>query len=278
MMPVRLGAVAYLNARPLVYGLDRSPHFDLRFDLPSQCADLLHVGAIDVGTIPAIEYLRSGALGGPGYRVVPDLAIASSGRVASVALFTTRSISDVRSIAIDTSSRTSVALVQVLCAKQFRIAPRLEHLSPDLASMLLQCDAALVIGDNALFAEDHVEDEPAGRQWQRIDLGEAWSILTGLPFVWAFWAGRPGAINSDRIAELRRARDEGVRRAREIAEASFPGSPDRQRVGAQYLRDNIKYDLGPDERAGLALFYQYALETGVVERVVDLSFYEDGSR
>src|SRR5215470_1941300 len=143
---VRLGAVGYLNARPLVYGLERSPSFSLRFDVPSKCADLLHEGTIDVGLIPSIEYLRGAPLA-----IVPDLAIASKGPVASVMLYATRPIADVRSIAMDTSSRTSVALVRVLCAKLFRIDPRIESASPDLGRMLSRCDGALLIGDNALF-------------------------------------------------------------------------------------------------------------------------------
>src|SRR5438093_7244253 len=132
--PVRLGAVAYLNARPLVYGLEGMPRFDLRFDLPARCAALLHERAIDVGLIPSIEYLR----GGP-YRIAPDLAIASRGPVASVALYTTRPIADVRSIALDTSSRTSVALASVLCARRFRIRPALESRAPDLADRRGHC-------------------------------------------------------------------------------------------------------------------------------------------
>ena len=128
---VRLGAVGYLNARPLVYGLDVSTRFDLRYDVPSECARLLHEGAIDVGLIPSIEYLRGGV-----YRIAPDLAIASRGPVDSVAIYTTRPIADVRSIALDTSSRTSVALVSVLCARRFRIRPALESRGPDLAEML----------------------------------------------------------------------------------------------------------------------------------------------
>jgi hypothetical protein len=115
---VRLGAVGYLNARPLVYGLDLVPRFDVRHDVPSECARLLHDETIDVGLIPSIEYLR----GGP-YRIVPDLAIVSRGPVASVALYTTKPMGDVRSIAMDTSSRTSVALVRVLSARLFKIDP-----------------------------------------------------------------------------------------------------------------------------------------------------------
>src|SRR4051794_11751393 len=129
MTRVRLGAVGYLNARPLVYGLEQSTRFDVRFDLPARCAELLHGGAIDVGLIPSIEYLRGPlAPGSDGrrYAIVPDLAIASRGPVASVALYTSRPIGEVRSIALDTSSRTSVALVRVLCARVFRISPALE--------------------------------------------------------------------------------------------------------------------------------------------------------
>ena len=146
MNRVRVGAVGYLNARPLVYGLDHSPRFEVRYDIPSECARLLHEGATDIGLIPSIEYLR----GGP-YRIVPDLAIASCGPVASVAVFTTKPIADVSSIAMDTSSRTSVALTRVLCARQFKINPRFESRGPDLADMLAHCDAALIIGDKALF-------------------------------------------------------------------------------------------------------------------------------
>src|SRR3954462_15616089 len=115
---IRLGAVGYLNARPLVYRLDRSRDFSLRFDIPSKCADLLHAGDIDVGLIPSIEYLRGASLA-----IVPGLAIASRGQVTSVMLYTTKPIEDVRSTAMDTSSRTSLALVRVLCAKLFGITP-----------------------------------------------------------------------------------------------------------------------------------------------------------
>src|SRR4029079_4614165 len=116
-----------------------------RYDVPSECARLLHEGAIDVGLIPSIEYLRGGV-----YRIAPDLAIASRGPVDSVAIYTTRPIADVRSIALDTSSRTSVALVRVLCAHVFHIEPILQAQRADLPAMLAEADAALIIGDNAL--------------------------------------------------------------------------------------------------------------------------------
>src|SRR6185436_4346772 len=126
MTRVRLGAVGYLNARPHVFGLDRAPRFTLRFDVPSKCAELLHGGEVDAGLIPSIEYLRGS------YAVVPDIAIASRGPVSSVMLYTTRPMAEVRSIALDTSSRTSVALARVLCARVFHIQPRFEPQGPDL--------------------------------------------------------------------------------------------------------------------------------------------------
>jgi chorismate dehydratase len=263
MPRVRLGAVGYLNARPLVYQLDRSPRFDLRFDLPAKCADLLHAGAIDLGLIPSIEYNRAPTP----YAIVPDLAIASDGPVASVAIFSRKPIHDVRSIALDTSSRTSVALVRVLCRRVFRIAPRLEHHGPDLGSMLADCDAALIIGDNALVLEGSASIE-------KIDLGDEWTRATGLPFVYAFWAGRPDAVTPADVAALRHARDLGVRHAEDVARDYFGAAVDRHAMGARYLRDNIKYALGGPEREGLELFYRYALEAGVIDAPASLRFFD----
>jgi chorismate dehydratase len=264
-MMVRLGAVGYLNARPLVYGLERSLRFLLRFDVPSTCASLLHDGAIDIGLIPSIEYTR----GGP-YSIVPDLAIASRGPVASVLLFASRPIADVRSIAMDVSSRTSVALVRVLCARLFKINPKIEAAGPDLPAMLGRCDAALIIGDNALFQPPNVDHRlPV----EVIDLGRAWTELTGLPFVYAFWAGREGALEPGDIEALQRARDAGVAASAEVACAYLRETPERQALGIRYLRDNIKYHLGSDEQAGLELFYRYAAEIDVAPPAGGLRFY-----
>ena len=268
MSALRLGAVGYLNARPLVYGLELAPRFTVRYDIPAECARLLHDGAIDLGLIPSIEFLR----GGP-YRIVPDLAIASRGPVASVAIYTTKPMRDVRSIALDTSSRTSVALVSVLCARLFRIEPVLEHRRPDLHTMLDRCDAALIIGDNALLLDHQSAILKPQSAIEKVDLGEAWSALTGLPFVWAFWAGRPDAVGVEDVAALQRARNAGVTQSETIAREYFPDSLERQAVGARYLRDNIKYHLGDDERAALELFYRLAAEAGVVTAAAAPAFY-----
>jgi chorismate dehydratase len=278
MTPVRLGAVGYLNARPLVFGLDGSARFAIRYDVPSECARLLHAGEIDVGLIPSIEYLRDSS-----YRIVPGLAITSSGPVASVALFTKRPVSEVRSIAMDTSSRTSVALVRTLCARVFKIDPSFEPCAPDLEGMLARADAALVIGDVALLADPasvRITPDPGqalASGVQKIDLGETWTAMTGLPFVWAAWVGRDGALSVDDVDALKAARDVGVGESDVIARDYFPDSPDHRRLAARYLRDNIKYYLGRREQAGLELFYRYAVEVGAApgdDRV--LEFFEAG--
>jgi chorismate dehydratase len=281
MAPVRIGAVEYLNARPLVYGLERDSRFDVRFDLPSRCAELLHAGQTDLGLIPSIELLR--APEGPGsYRIVPDLAVASRGRVASVAIFTTKEMRDVRSIALDTSSRTSVALTRVLCARVFGIEPSFEDQGPELAEMLARADAALIIGDRALFLEGgpfEIGAGPAARTVaiEKLDLGDVWLKATGLPFVYAFWAGRPGVVSSDEVRTLQDTRDRSLARVHDISELYFPGDAERQAVSDRYLRDNIKYHLGPDEQAGLERFYQYAAEEGVVRGSAPLSFFDGPS-
>ena len=254
MSLIRLGAVAYLNARPLVYGLElKSSLFSIRFDAPSKCAALLHENAIDLGMIPSIEYLR----GHEPYRLVPGIAIASDGPVASVALFCRAPLDQVRSIAADISSRTSNALLRILCVERFGIDPELVPMAPDAATMLRRCDAALIIGDPALFLDD------AAAGVRKVDLGDEWTAMTGLPFVWAFWAGRSGAITPSATAALAAARDAGVAASDRIAD-EYCGR-DRAALGRSYLRDNIRYVLGEREEAGLRRFYELARAHDLVE-------------
>lgn len=259
---IRLGAVDYLNARPLVHGLSaRADRYALRYDPPSRCAELLHDRSIDLGLIPSIEYLR-----GDPYCIVPGVSIASLGEVASVALFSAKAIGEVRTIALDSSSRTSVALLQILCARAFDIQPTFVTLPPDLTTMLRKADAALVIGDPALFATS----EAVGLE--KIDLGDAWRALTGLPFVWAFWAGRPDALLPDDLRTLQAARDAGVAAGDAIAEAYGGGDPVRVARGQAYLRNNMRYGLGDAERAGLERFYELA-EAQDLARQQPLAFF-----
>ncbi len=263
-MTVRLGSVNYLNARPLVCGLGGAgdPVFGLRFDSPAVCATLLDAGAIDLGLIPTIAYHDR-----PGDCVVPGVSIASEGPVASVALFTRRPIRDVRTIALDTSSRTSVALTRVLCARRFEIAPTFTRHAPDLASMLAGCDAALVIGDAALFADHHALGA------EKIDLGASWTEMTGLPFVWAFWAGRPDAASPDIVRRLQTARDTGVATSDAIADAYVADTPARQPLARQYLREHIQFGLSDRMRDGLRAYYHEAAAVGVIAESADVRFF-----
>jgi chorismate dehydratase len=259
---VRLGAVGYLNARPLVYGIERQPRFDLRYDIPSECARLLHSHAIDVGLIPSIEYLR----GPEPYAFVPGPAVTSRGPVASVAIYTRIEPKEIRTIAMDTSSRTSVALSTVLLRRVFGATPESVPMAPDLDAMLARADAALIIGDNALF----LNPQPAIR---KIDLGELWTETTGLPFVYAVWAGWRDALTPEDVRRLQRARDEGAADPDGVARAYYPDDPARQAVARRYLRDNIQYVLGPEELEGLRTFYRYAAEAGLVAQARELLFY-----
>jgi chorismate dehydratase len=170
---------------------------------------------------------------------------------------------------MDTSSRTSVALVRVLCARLFKIQPAIETHRPDLNAMLDRGDAALIIGDKALVWNP--DDSP--RQIEKIDLGDAWTSLTSLPFVWAFWAGRAGALTGEDVGALQAARDRGVEHSGIVAREYFRDAPQHQDRGARYLRDNIKYHLGGDERAGLDLFYRYAAEAGAAPGEQSVRFY-----
>lgn len=262
---LRLGVVSYLNAEPLVYGLDGDPRFRLERDLPSRVAEKLHRGESDLGMIPSIEY----AFGE--YAIVPGLAIGSRGPVRSVNLYHRCPLAEVRRVALDTSSRTSVALTKVLLHETLGEPPEYLAHGPSLPEMLDVADAALVIGDPALYLETEVP---------RLDLGEEWQRRTGLPFVYAFWAGRPGVVTSSDVARLQQALDEGLAAVDRIAasydvpEAGPAEDGDlRQSRNASYLRSNVVYSLGEEEQRGLTEFYRRAFALGLIPRLPELRFH-----
>ena len=263
MKPVRVGAVGYLNARPLTWALDRDQaRWQVRYDVPSVCATLLHAKDVDLGLVPLIEYLAS-----PDYRLVPGIGIGSRGPVASVAIFTRVPVSSIRRLALDTSSRTSAALVRVLCHHRFGIAPDFVPQGPNLAAMMREADAALLIGDPAL------ETDPAPLGLQKIDLGEEWTAMTGLPFVYAAWCGRAGAIGPDAVRALQAAQEEGVRAGDTIASEYGGGDVVRTARAAAYLRDNVRYGLGSEEAAGLQVFLDLAADLGLAPLKRTLEFF-----
>lgn len=282
---VSLGAVDYLNARPLVYGIgprpqatgpsDRGgsaslepwtlgpgPDLSVRFDLPAVCANLLDAGEIDLGLVPTIAYFDR-----QDFQVVPGIGVVSAGPVASVAVFARRPIAQVRSLALDTSSRTSVALTRILFARVFETRPACAAHRPDLGAMLEAHDAALLIGDPALFADY----ESLGAQ--KVDLGQTWTDWTGLPFVWAFWAGRPEVADAGVVSRLQAVRDAGVAASDAIADEYCRGDAARQAIARRYLRENIQYVMSDAALDGLNRFYREAAELGLIERAGPVRFY-----
>lgn len=257
---LRLGAVSYLNARPLVHGLESEPGVRLERDLPSRVARRLHAGEVDLGMIPSIEY----AFGR--YDIVPGIAIGSRGAVRSVSLYHSRPLKDARRVALDTSSRTSVALVKVLLRERLGRDPEYVPMAPVLVDMLAVADAALLIGDPALDEESRVSC---------LDVGEEWTRLTGLPFVYAFWAGPPGVVTPSGVARLQAALAEGLAAFPEIASAHANGTPARTPVYERYLRTNVVYRLGHEEIAGLMEFYRRAHALDLVPHHPELSFHAD---
>ena len=263
MNQLRLGGVSYLNARPLTWALDRSgTQWLVRYDVPSVCAELLARGDIDLGLVSSIEYLRS-----PRYRFVPGVGIWTRGPVISVALYTRVPLGDIRRVAVDTSSRTSVALLRILCVRHFGIEPVFVPHPPDLAAMLADADAALLIGDPA-FEADH-----AGLGAQKFDLGEEWTKMTGLPFVYAAWTGPTGPVTAAHVEALQAAQKEGRRQFPAIAREYGGDDPVTVARAEAYLRDNLRYGLGPDEAAGLQLFLDYAVEVGAAPMRRRLEFF-----
>ncbi len=258
-MKLRLGAVSYLNVEPLIYGLDRDSRFDVESDVPSKIADRLRAGEIDLGMIPSIEYA------GGEYAIVPGVGIASEGEVRSVLLFHRGPLEDIERVAVDTSSRTSVALLRVLLAERLGREPEFLPHAPDLGAMLEAADAALLIGDAALYAETELTP---------LDLGAAWTEATGLPFVWAFWAGRPGLLEARDVARLERALEAGLDAIPRIA-SSYNGAGRKQEaLNETYLRSHIVFRIGEREQAGLAEFFRRAHLKGLLESVPKVRFYE----
>ena len=255
---VRLGAVSYLNAAPPVHGLDRDPGFRLLREVPSRVARSLHSGEVDLGLVPSVEY----AFGD--YAVVPGVGIGSRGRVRSVLLFHRGPLERVRRVALDTSSRTSATLVRILLRERLGRSPEYVPMAPDLVDMLAVADAALLIGDPAL---DHEGEGTC------LDLGEEWTRLTGLPFVYAFWAGRPGAVDAAGVARLQSALSAGTGAFAEIALRHARGDAARAAKYDAYLRESIVYRLGEEEQEGLREFYRRAHALSLVPRVPELRFH-----
>src|SRR5882724_11241921 len=204
MRPLRISAISYLNTAPLMWDLlqpGTTPDFEISYTIPSLCAAALRNGSADIGIIPAAAYTSI-----PDLVVIPDVAIAARGPVRSILLVSKVPIEQIKTVAADTSSRSSVALLRVLFENFVRTKPEFIPLPPQLELMLQRCDAGLLIGDPALLAKTdgfHV-----------YDLAEEWKRITGKSFVFAFWAVRKQALQDHdgiRVVEaFQKSRDNGL--------------------------------------------------------------------
>lgn len=249
---IRVGAVSYLNTRPLVDGFARTtPQAELVFDLPSRLADRLAQSELDVALIPSIEYFQD-----PSYRIVSDACIACRGPVLSVKLMSRVPPESIRRLALDEGSRTSVALTRILLRERFGLSPELERLPIGATIADTSADAILLIGDRAMHP-------PAERFVIEWDLGDEWTRWSGLSFVFAMWVARPDVDVGDIATALSTARDRGVARLEAIARESAEEAGLTYDECLSYLRDNLYFHLGPRERRGLELFQERAAALGL---------------
>ena len=261
MQKVRISIVSYLNSYPLSWGFMRGRQkegFEPVFSPPSQCADWLAAGVVDVGLIPAIEYLRI-----PDLKVVPMLSLAAKKQVRSVLLVSKLPVTQVQTVALDSSSRTSVCLLQVLFRERFHIQPDMRPAPPDVEAMLQAHDAALVIGDVALQARHN--------GLFVYDLAAEWRALTDKPFVFAFWGVRKSSGICDSFPFLD-SFEEGHDHLQNIACEQSVKLQLPEDFLLSYLRDYMNYQLDEDNLEGLALFFQLARQHGLVNEVKGLEF------
>lgn len=259
MSRLKISAISYLNTAPLLWDFEygeAGADFDISYTLPSACAEALRSGTADIGIIPAAAYASI-----PDLVVVPDVAIASRHAVRSILLVSRVPMEKVRTVALDTSSMTSVALTKILFAKWLGGAREYRAMAPDLERMLAACDAALLIGDPALQVDRS--------RYVTLDLAEEWIARTGKSFVFAFWAIRRQALagrDEPAIAEVfRKSRDHGVRpeNIETIVQEWAPRVNLSEQLIRTYLTHNIHYYLDPPCLEGLQLFYRYGAELGL---------------
>ncbi len=269
MKPLRISAISYLNTAPLMWDFEHGEAgsgFDISYTLPSACARALQAGTADIGIIPAAAYTQI-----PGLMVLPGVAIASRRPVRSILLVSRVPLDQIRSVALDTSSMTSVALTKVLFAKWLGGGRTFTPMVPDVEKMLAEHDAGLVIGDPALQIDRS--------RYFTLDLAEEWIRHTGKPFVFAFWTVRKDALleavpAQDLAAIFQQSRDHGLAPA-SLAQIAREWAP---RLGLSeadvrlYLTENIYYQLDAACLEGLRLFYRYAAEIGALPAAPQIDF------
>jgi chorismate dehydratase len=275
MRRLRISAISYLNTAPLMWdfehgGLEHEAgrDFDISYTLPSSCAQALAEGTADIGIIPAAAYAEI-----PELQILPDVAIASRRAVRSILLVSKVPIEDVRTVALDTSSLTSVALTKILFAKWLGGGRTFSSMEPEIDKMLAGHDAGLLIGDPALKIDR--------KRYHTLDLAEEWIRHTGKPFVFAFWAVRSDALSDaapslDLPAVFQNSRDHGLQASslNQIAREWAPRLEISEADVKNYLTQNIHYKLDAGCLEGLQLFYRYAAEIGALPGAPEPQFVD----
>jgi len=295
MAKLRISIVEFLNTAPLVWGFTDGPlrgRYNLSFTVPSLCAEALRSGKVDVAIIPAIEYQRM-----EGMVVLPEMAVAAKGEVRSILVLAKKPIEHAKRIALDTNSRSSVALTRLLCKGFWRIAPEFIDAAPDPAAMLAEADAALVIGDPALRirlkvdalsaktpdakgcgceegASQIKEDQivPGVDTLFVYDVAEQWRQMTGKPCVLAVWVGRRELITPEVVADFLASKEYGLARIGEIAEAASLKLELPPRDLEIYLRDHIDFSLDAANLEGLELYFRECAAAGLIPRAKPIEF------
>jgi chorismate dehydratase len=292
MGKIRVSIVEFLNTAPLVWSFTNGPlqgRYDLSFTVPSLCAEALRAGRVDVAIIPAVEYQRI-----DGLVVLPEMAIAAKGEVRSILVLAKKPIESARHIALDTNSRSSVALTRLLCQGLWGIAPKFVDAPPNAASMLAEADAALLIGDPALRVRLKVDalaaKQPAGAgccggdaSEQPVpgvdalfvyDVAEQWQKMTGKPCVLALWAGRRDVVTPEVVADFQSSREYGLSHIGEIAEDAALNLEMPPRYLESYLRENIDFSLDDQNLDGLRRYFDLCAEAGLIPSARPIEFAE----
>lgn len=258
-MKLRLASVSFLNALPLTWGFSSGSQrgrFELILAPPFACADMIRRGEVDAALVPSIEAERLGGVG-----LVPGTCISSRREVRSVIVMSRVEPASIRSLAVDSNSRTSVALARILLERRYGCRPALEAMPPRLGPMLSGHDAALLIGDAALRASLDPDGDPS---LHRIDLAREWYAMTGEPFVFAVWVCRRGIDPSGLASALEASLAEGLGNIDAIASAQQERTGIPSREIATYLRDNIHFVLGEEEIHSLRRFHELCRQEGML--------------
>lgn len=238
--------MSYLNSVPLIWGMLRGAEqsaVDLSFSVPSVCAAEIAEGVTEIGLVPVAEIARQGL------DIMADVGIVSHGAVRSILLISRVPWPKIRSLAADLSSRTSVQLARIILRERFGVEPAITEQRPDWREMLSTSDAALVIGDPALRID------PGHLPYEHLDLGAEWTRLTGLPMVFAAWAGKPGTPDRGFRDLALRSCQFGVARVSEILAVECSRRGVSRQLGERYFAEHIHFPLGSSEFEGLRQFW-----------------------